>query len=90
MDIIMDLFDCNTIKDAVFMFIWILTVTCHVINLAWSIHTFNIIDELTYDERRIMKKRAFRMMIIVDIIITIISSILVITNKEIDYSKFIG
>lgn len=88
MDIIMDLFDCNTIKDVVFMFIWILTVTSHAINLAWSIHTFNIIDEMAYDESRIMKKRAFRMMIIMDIIITIISSILVITNKEIDYSKY--
>lgn len=88
MDIIMDLFDCKTIQDVVFMFIWILTVICHAINLVWSVHTYKIIDELTYDESRIMKKRAFRMMIIVDIIITIVSSILVITNKEIDYSKY--
>ena len=88
MNIIMDLFDCNNIKDVVFMFIWILTMTCHTINLAWSIHTFNVIDEISYDESRIMKKRTFRMMIIVDIIITIISSILVITNQEIDYSKY--
>lgn len=84
----MNLFDCKTIQDTVFMFIWILKVTCDVINLVWCIHTFNIIDETSYDESRIMKKRAFKMMIIVDIIVLIISSILIITNKEIDYSKY--